>query len=164
MADTAHAISRTSSLVQALHSQHVDKESFVLGMKKSTAPSYRESVSITSNKKFNSDGDMVSGGEVTMTLPKTGIVDRAFLRIDLTGAGCHTHNNYFGWAKNLACAMVESMTLQTHSRQLAHIDSIRLAELIDKSPHRDAFHQYVGYAWGTSRAYGGHQEHASHHK
>ena len=96
MADTAHANSRTSSLVQALHSQHVDKESFVLGMKKSTAPSYRESVSITSNKKFNSDGDMVSGGEVTMTLPKTGIVDRAFLRIDLTGTGCHAAQHYFG--------------------------------------------------------------------
>ena len=53
MADTAHASSRTSSLVQALHSQHVDKESFVLGMKKSTAPSFRESVSITSNRKCN---------------------------------------------------------------------------------------------------------------
>ena len=79
MANTAHASSRTSSLVQALHSQHVDKESFVLGMKKSTTPSFRESVSITSNRKFNDAGDIGAGGEITMTLPKTGIVDRAFL-------------------------------------------------------------------------------------
>jgi hypothetical protein len=64
MADTAHASSRTSSLVQALNAAHVDKDSFVVGMQKSTAPSFRETTEIYSSSEFTSAHAVNAGGNI----------------------------------------------------------------------------------------------------
>ena len=153
MADTAHASSRTSSLVQALNAAHVDKDSFVVGMQKSTAPSFRETTEIYSSSEFNTANAVNAGGNISFTFPKTGIVDRCMIRVQLSGMNAANDVSTFEWAQNLACSMVESITLQTHSRLLATIDSYRLAELIEDHPHRDLYQHYGGYDWGNNPAF-----------
>ena len=153
MSDIAHASARTSSLATALANSHSQNDTYVLDMKKSPAQAFVETVSTSANTDWDA-AKVTSGGSVSLAFSKLGICTRAYIRVSLQMAIDIATGATTTFSNNLVAAMIQSLTLSTHSREIASIDSVELARLIHNHKARDLLQEAGGYYWGSSAAHG----------
>lgn len=148
MSSTQLMASKTSSLCAALE-QHSDLKQYKVGMAQSSSPSVvREVIEIQ-----NSSGslEIASAGSAEFIIPKAGIIRGCHLKISLSGGASDT--KAIAWSKApLASAIVSEVSLRTQSRTLLQIDSYMLAQMIEKSPHRNTYKQLMGCGYNDTTA------------
>ncbi len=147
-----NASARTSSLATALANSHSETDTYVLDMKKSPAQAFVETVATSANTDWDA-AKVTSGGSVSLAFSKLGICTRAYIRVSLQMATDVADAATTTFSNNLVAAMCERITLSTHSREIASIDSVELARLIHNHKARDLLHEAGGYYWGSSSAH-----------
>ena len=152
MSDVALSSARTSSLATALANSHSETDTYVLDMKKSPAQAFVETVSTSANTDWDA-AKVTSGGSVSLAFSKLGICTRAYIRVSLQMATNIATAATTTFSNNLIAAMCERLTLSTHSREIASIDSVELARLVHNHKARDLLHEAGGYYWGVSSSH-----------